>query len=109
MYIAVPRSQIIEALIHIRDLYRRTKPRSEGDILAHERREASIRGLVSNIPRTNEHPTLKTVLEVSETCRLTLGGAHRLFGYDLSRIREYDLRFNGDRTHIERCHERLRS
>jgi hypothetical protein len=31
---------------------------------------------------------------------LTIEGAHRLFGYDLGGIREYDLRLNGRRTHI---------
>ena len=31
---------------------------------------------------------------------MTLEGAHRLFGYDLTEIREYDLRINGGRTHI---------
>jgi hypothetical protein len=40
------------------------------------------------------------VLEIAETCCLTLEGAHRLFGYSLGKIREYDLRLNGGRTHI---------
>jgi hypothetical protein len=29
-----------------------------------------------------------------------LEGAHKLFGYNLAGIREYDLRLNGSRTHI---------
>lgn len=100
MYRPVPRSDISEALIHIRDLYRRIRPSNEQALRAHERREATIRGLLSNLPRTNEHPTLKTVLEIAETCWLTLEGAHRLFGYNLGQIREYDLQLNGGRTHI---------
>jgi hypothetical protein len=40
------------------------------------------------------------VLEIAETCCLTLEGAHLLFGYNLGKIREYDLRLNGGRTHI---------
>src|ERR1035441_4384596 len=32
--------------------------------------------------------------------RLTTEGAHRLFGYNLAKIREYDLQLNGGRTHI---------
>lgn len=100
MYRPVPRSEIIDALIHIRDLHRRIKPLNEYALRAHERREASIRDLVSNLPRTNEHPTLKTLLEIAETCRLTLEGAHRLFGYSLDRLRELDLQLNGGRTHI---------
>lgn len=100
MYSPVPRSEITGALIHIRELYRRMKPSNEHARRARERREATIRDLLSNLPRTSEHPTLKMVLEIVETCGLTLEGAHRLFGYDLDRIREYDLQLNGGRTHI---------
>lgn len=100
MYRPVPRSEIIDALIHIRDLHRRIKPSNEYASRAHERREASIRDLLSNLPRTNEHPTLKTLLEIVETCGLTLEGAHRLFGYSLDRLRELDLQLNSGRTHI---------
>lgn len=100
MYSPVLRTEIANALVHIRDLYRRIKPLNVRGLRAHERREASIRDLLSNLPRTNEHPTLKTVLEVAETCGLTLESAHRLFGYDLRRIREYDIQLNGGRTHI---------
>ena len=101
MYTPVSRTEIIDALIHIRDLYRRIRPFDEQSLRAHERREASIRDLLSNLPRTNEHPTLKTLLEIAETCSLTLDGAHRLFGYDLGQILGYDLRLNGGRTHIK--------
>ena len=57
----------------------------------------------------NEHPMLRMLLDIAETCSLTLDGAHRLFGYDLRRILDYDLRLNGGRTHIECPHERLRA
>lgn len=100
MYRAVPRSEIVDALVHIRELFRRIKPSSEREFRAYERREAAIRDLLSNLPRTNEHPTLKTLLEVADIGWLTLDGAHRLFGYDLGAIRECDLRLNGGRTHI---------
>jgi hypothetical protein len=100
VYRSVSRNEIIDTLIHIRDLYRQVKPLGEIAVRAHERREASIRGLLSNLPRTNEHPTLKTLLEIAETCGLTLDGAHRLFGYDLARMLSYDLLLNGGRTHI---------
>lgn len=100
MYRPIPRREILDALIHIRDLYRKVKPSSEREFREHERREAAVRDLLSNVPRIGEHPTLKTLLEVGDICSLTLDGAHRLFGYDLSAIREYDLRLNGGRTHI---------
>jgi len=103
----VSRNAIIDALVHIRDLHRRVKPSKEREIRAYERREAATRDLLSNLPRTNEHPTFKTLLEVADTCSLTLEGAHKLFGYDLEALRDFDLRLNGGRTHIERRHERL--
>jgi len=100
VYRAIPRNEISDALIHIRNLYRRITPRNERKILQGDRREAVIRDLLSNLARTSEHPTLKTLLDVSETCQLTLEGAHRLFGYDLRSIREFDFQLNSGRTHI---------
>jgi hypothetical protein len=100
VYRPVTRGEIADALVHIRDLYRQIKPSDEREYRACERREVGIKDLLSNLPRTKEHPTLGTVDEVADMTRLTIDGAHRLFGYDLARIREYDLRLNGGRTHI---------
>jgi hypothetical protein len=100
VYKPVPRSEITDALMHIRDVFRRIRPSNEHALRMHERRETTIKDLLSNLPRTNQHPTLKMVMEIAETCCLTLEGAHRLFGYNLGKIREYDLRLNGGRTHI---------
>jgi hypothetical protein len=82
------------------DLHRRIKPSNERELLTFERREAAARDLLSNLPRTDEHPTLKTLLEVAEISSLTLQGAHKLFGYNAGEMRDYDLRFNSSRTHI---------
>jgi hypothetical protein len=100
VYRPVPRSEIIDALIHMRELHRQIRPSNARELRAYERHEAGTKDLISNLPRTNEHPTLNTLLEIAETCQLTLDGAHRLFGYNLDRIREYDLCLNGGRTHI---------
>lgn len=100
MYSPVQRHEIISALIHIRELYRRVKPFSAREHRTYERREAAARSLLSNLPRSGEHPTLKTLLEVAEIFQLTLDGAHRLFGYNLDGIREFDLRVNRGHTHI---------
>ena len=108
MYRPVTRAEIADALVHIRDLYRQIKPPDEQEYRASERREDGIKNLLSNLPRTKEHPTLNTVDEVANMALLTIEGAHRLFGYDLARIREYDLRLNGGRTHIECPHKSLR-
>ena len=100
MYTPVPRTELIDALIHFRTLFRQLRPANESERRAHERREAAIKDLVSNLPRVSEHPTLKTLVEVAEISSLTLDGVHRLFGLHLDRIREYDLQLNGGRTHI---------
>jgi len=96
----VPSSETIEALLHIRDLFRLIRPSNERDLREAERREAATKDLLSNLPRTNEHPTLRTLLEIADIYSLTLEGAHRLFGYSLQKIREFDLYLNGGRTHI---------
>jgi hypothetical protein len=100
MYRPVPPGQISETLAQLRDLFRRIKPSNETETRAKQRRETLAKNLLSNLSRTNEHPTLHTVLEIAETFSLTLGGAHELFGYDLGGFRECDLRWNRGRTHI---------
>jgi hypothetical protein len=96
----VPNREIVDTLIHIRDLFRRIKPSNEREARAMDRREAATKDLLSNLPRINEHPTLRTVVEIAEIYRLTLEGAHRLFGYNLEELRNWDLQLNGGRTHI---------
>lgn len=100
MYEHVPRSRIIEALRHLRELLRQTEPTNEREYRAAEQREVVAKYLISNLPRTGEHPTLKSLVEVAETFLLTIGAAHRLFGYDLDSLRQLDLRWNTSRTHI---------
>lgn len=100
MYEHVPRSRIIEALRHLRELLRQAEPTNERERRATEQREIVAKYLISNLPRTGEHPTLKSLLEVAEAFLLTIGAAHQLFGYDLDAIRRQDLLWNRSRTHI---------
>ena len=100
MYNFVSREQIADTLVHLRGLFREIPLSSEKDYRAHERREILTKNLLSNLFRTKDHPTLHVVLEVADVFSLTLDGAHRLFGYELERIREYDLELNAGRTHI---------
>ena len=100
MHSPVPSSEIIETLLRIRDLFRRIRPSDEHELRASQRRETATKDLLSNLPRTNEHPTLRSLLEIAEIYSLTLEGAHKLFGYSLEDIRQYDLQLNGGRTHI---------
>jgi hypothetical protein len=87
-------------LTHIRALYRRKTPATDSEQRAVERREAATKELLSNLIRTNEHPTLRTLLEIIEIYSLTLEGAHRLFGYRLDQYCRTDRDLNGERTHI---------
>ena len=103
LYKPVPRKQIVDALIHLRGLFREISPSSEKDYRARERREILTKNFLSNLFRTKDHPTLNAVLEVADVFSLTLDGAHRLFGYELEKIREYDLLLNAGRTHDEKC------
>ncbi len=100
MYVSRPRTEIIESLIHIRDLFRQEKAWNDAEKRRAERREAMMTVLLSNLPRTSEHPTLKTLIEVAEVFSLTLDAVHSLFGYELDRLRGLDIQLNGDRTHI---------
>jgi hypothetical protein len=100
VYSPVTSREIVEALIHIRDLFRRTRPSNDREQRASERREAATKDLLSNLSRISEHPTLRTLLEIADIYSLTLESAHRLFGYCLEDICEYDLRLNSRRTHI---------
>lgn len=105
MYRPVPRGQIADTLLHLRDLFREVKPTNEREARAHERREVVTKNLLSNLLRLKEHPTLHAVLELSDIYSLTLDGAHRIYGYNLEQFQEYDFRLNGGRTHIERGHQ----
>jgi len=100
MYRHVPRSEVIDALAHLRELHRQIQPANDRELYAAERRELITKNLLSNLRRTGDHPTLSMLLEIADMFSLTVEGAHRLFGYDLGGIREYDLRLNGGRTHI---------
>lgn len=100
VYQPVSRTEIADALVHIRDLYRQTKPSNALELLASERREVGIKDFLSNLPRTKEHPTLKAIDDIASMTKLTTEGAHSLFGYNVGKIRTYDLQFNSGRTHI---------
>lgn len=100
MYRQIPRTELIDALAHLRELHRQVTPSNDRERYAFERRELVTKNLLSNLRRTGDHPTLKMLLEIADMFSLTIEGAHRLFGYDLGGFREYDLRLNGGRTHI---------
>lgn len=100
MYRPLDRGQIVDTLVHLRGLFRAIRPGNEQEARAQERREVVTKNLLSNLLRTKQHPTVHTVLEVANIFSLTLDGAHRIFGYSLEGIRDYDCELNGGRTHI---------
>ena len=104
MYRYVPRGRIIEVLTHVRDLLRQAKPISDRERLAAERRETVAKYIISNLPRTGPHPTLRTVTEIVDNFLLTIGATHELFGYDLEALRQNELFLNSRRTHIVESH-----
>src|ERR1039458_7308448 len=89
-----------DALMHLRELYREKTTRTGEERLAQERREVFVNNLISNLSHLRQHPLLHVVSEGSQMFGLSLDGAHQLFGYELSQIREFDTRWNGGRTRI---------
>src|ERR1700761_1901402 len=86
--------------MHLRQVHRHEIPRTDFERLAADRREVVARYLISNLRKTGDHPTLKTLWEIASSFSLTIGSAHELFGYDLEAVRRFELLVNHSRTHI---------
>lgn len=104
VYRPVSRSEIVDVVQHLRQLFRTAPSTTLMQQLAAERRELFSRNLVSNLMRTGQHPTLNTVLEIADAFSLTVDGAHRIFGYHLDELRILDEELNSGRTHIIEAH-----
>lgn len=104
MHRQVSRSDIVDRVERLRGLHRQNPPTDESERIVYERREQKTKDLLSNLRRTSDRPTLSLIKEFGELNALTVDGAHRLFGYDLDAVRDYDLLLNGGRTHIECLH-----
>jgi hypothetical protein len=100
LYTPVSHATLRDALMHLRELYGEVQPETEIERRAQEAREVFIRNLISNLPHRRGHPLLRVIKQLTEHFALTLDGAHKLFGYNLDQMREYDLRLNGGRTRI---------
>lgn len=107
MYRPVARKEISESVVQLRELHRQFEPANERERYTFERRELVTKNLLSNLRRMGDHPTLGMLLEIADIFSLTIEGAHRLFGYDLGGLREYDRRLNAGRTHIVDSSPRL--
>jgi hypothetical protein len=107
MYKAVGSSEIIERVEHIRELQRQIHLSNDRERLDSLRREQKIKDFISNLRRTNARPTANLVRDMEQACFLTTDGAYRLFGFELDGVREFDLRLNGGRTHMDCLHKGL--
>lgn len=94
------RSEIADRVEYIRKLHRQIRPVGDKQRTALIRGDQKAKDFLSNLRRTSERPTLNMVRAMQDVCSLTTDGAHRLFGYELDAIREFDLRLNAGRTHI---------
>jgi len=104
MYTSVSSREVIERVEHIRELHRQIRATSGQGRVAHSQHERKLKDFISNLRRTETHPTANMVRDLAEACSLTTDGAYRLFGYELDGIREFDLDLNGGRTHIKCAH-----
>jgi hypothetical protein len=101
MYQPVSRHSVLDALNHLRNLYRNVRlPGGPVEEEAQAARETFIRRLIANIKHSGSQPTPRVLFDLTRHFQLTTDGAYRLFGYNLSRIQDYDFRLNGHRTHI---------
>jgi hypothetical protein len=100
LHTSVDHTEIIDRVQHIRELHRQIRPKDERERWVFERRERILKDFLSNVRRTSVRPMLNIVRALEEACSLTTDGAHRLFGYELDGVREFDLRINNTRTHI---------
>ena len=100
MYSPVSSADIIARIEHIRELHRQVDRLRDRKRLAHDRREQKIRDFISNLRRAGTRPMANMVRSLEDICSLTTDGAHRLFGYELDCVRDFDFHLNGSRTHI---------
>lgn len=100
MYEQVPVQQAIEYLVHIHDLYRRTTSATEKDREEYRACQAFLRRTIDNLKHGKSSLSPSTLGELSKQANLTIGGAFRLVGYPLDKLREVEFRLNGHRTRI---------
>jgi hypothetical protein len=100
MYSPVSSADIIARIEHIRELHRQVDRLRDRRRLAHDRREQKIRDFTSNLRRAGDRPMANMVRSLEDICSLTTDGAHRLFGYELDGVSDFDFHLNGSRTHI---------
>jgi transcriptional regulator with XRE-family HTH domain len=100
MYEHVPVRRILENIRHIYDLYRRSPPSLGGSKGERDARMLFLRGLINNLRNERSRPSPRVLMELTRHVPLATGGAFKLIGYRLEKIRELDFLLNGHRTRI---------
>jgi hypothetical protein len=93
MYEHVPVHRIVENLQHIYNLYRHPSRSSRDSENEREARTLLLRGLINNLRNERTRPSPRTFMELSRRLPLSTGGAFKLVGYRLEKLRELDLSY----------------
>lgn len=88
-------AEILQHLFHLSP--QRVAPVFEGRY-AEDPKSTLSPHLLANLRRSNSVPRPRHLLALSRRFHLTLGGAFKIFGFDLDRLRALDHRLNGERT-----------
>lgn len=100
MYENVPVDAIIDRVAHIYELYRSdAKSRAWGSEKDRVRL-SFLRGVIDNLQHRQSTLSPRMLAELARHAGLTIGGAFKLVGYPLDRLREVEYLLNGRRTRI---------
>jgi hypothetical protein len=100
MYEHVPVQRVVDNLWHIYNLYRDAVGSSDDNAEEKSARMLFLRGLINNLRYEKSRPSLRALMELSRRVPLAVGGAFKLIGYKLEKMREVDFLLNGHRTRI---------
>jgi hypothetical protein len=100
MYEHVPVQRIVENIWHIYDLYRHAPPSQTGSVDEKAARMLFLRGLINNLRNERSRPSSRVLMELTQRVSLATGGAFKLVGYRLEKMRELDFLLNGHRTRL---------
>src|SRR5258708_6391929 len=89
------RAEMLAHLLMLSRSQRREEPGSELEVHG-----TLSPDLISNIRQFGYTPSLRQLHSISQHLDLTIGGAFKLFGYNLERMRHLDFLLNGARTRL---------
>jgi hypothetical protein len=96
--------QIIDRVMHIYALYRDTADPTTRRSPEHSIRLRFLRGIIDNLKHRRSRLSPRMLGQLSYHAGLTIGGAFRLVGYPLDKLRAVEFLLNGHRTRIVESH-----